>query len=162
MYDTLEAGQQASASSGPTRGDAMFVQPIPCRYIAMLTLYLAMDISGEAVEAEFEQRLRSILSPRDYKGDLDWLIYHVCREFKEEKKNCGQPPRPGSSTWNIPAPRLRKNSQKGFEKDCLKLDRYVIFFIRKLISTNKCLSGNCSMNVSTLSSIHWSLRSKKL
>jgi hypothetical protein len=91
----------------------------------VLTIKLALEVSGEAVEAEFGRRLRSMISPRDYKGDLERFIYQVCREFKEEKKNCGQPPRPGSLTWNIPAPRLRANARKGFEKDCLKLDLFV-------------------------------------
>jgi hypothetical protein len=81
-------------------------------------------VSGEAVEAEFEKRLRPMISAKDYKGDLEQLIYKICREFKEEKKNCGQPPRPGSSTWNIPVPRLRANSRKGFEKDCMMINRY--------------------------------------
>lgn len=85
---------------------------------------VALEVSGEAVEAEFERRLRQIVSPRDYNGDLERLIYQICREFKEEKKNCGQPPRPGSPSWNIHTPRLRANPRKGFEKDCMKLSRY--------------------------------------
>jgi hypothetical protein len=91
----------------------------------VLIIVSALEISGEAVEAEFAQRLRSMISPRDYNGDLEGLLYHVCREFREQKKDCGQLPRPGLSTWNILAPGLRGNSRNGFERDYLKIKLYV-------------------------------------
>jgi len=84
----------------------------------------ALAVSGEAVQAEFEAWLRSQLTSEDYPDDPQPLIYQICRKFKEEKKDCGLPPRPGSKTWNIPAPRLRPNRAKGFEKDHMKIDRY--------------------------------------
>jgi hypothetical protein len=50
----------------------------------------ALEVSGEAVEAEFEKYLRQLISPRDFKGDLERLIYQICREFKEES-SCEPP-----------------------------------------------------------------------
>jgi hypothetical protein len=57
----------------------------------------ALEVSGEAVEAEFEKYLRQLISPRDFKGDLERLIYQICR---------------------------RANPRKGFEKDCMRINRY--------------------------------------
>ncbi|TVY50003.1 hypothetical protein LOCC1_G000105 [Lachnellula occidentalis] len=86
----------------------------------------SLEVSGEAVEAEFQKRLRLLVSTNDYEGDLEQLIYHVCRKYREEKKNCGQPPRPGSLTWNTHAAGLHANDHKGFDKDCLRLDRIML------------------------------------
>ena len=124
MPDTLEACAQKPSRGRPAWPNSMFASPKPenthAHYIT------ALEVSGEAVEAEFEKRLRGRLSAKDYRGDLERLIYQICREFKEEKKNCGQPPRPGSSTWNTHAPGLRANPRKNFVKDCMKTERYVL------------------------------------
>jgi hypothetical protein len=87
------------------------------------SLLQALEVSGEAVEAQFEKWLRPRVTKTDYPGDIPLLIYQICRKFKEEKKDCGSPPRFGSSTWNIPVSRLRVNRTKGFAKDCMKIDR---------------------------------------
>jgi hypothetical protein len=76
------------------------------------------------VEAEFEAWLRPQITSDDYPGDIPRLIYQICRRFKEEKKDCGLPPRPGSTTWNVSAPRLRPNRDKGFAKNHMKIEWY--------------------------------------
>ena len=76
------------------------------------------------MEAEFEAWLRRQVTGDDYPEDIPRLIYQICRRFKEEKKDCGLPPRPGSTTWNISAPRLRPNRDKGFGKGHMKIERY--------------------------------------
>jgi hypothetical protein len=87
---------------------------------------VALDVSGAAVDAEFEKRLRQMVSPNDYRGDVEQLFYEICREFKEEKKDCGDPKMRFSPTWNIHAPRLRENPGKGFKKDCMRISRYIL------------------------------------
>ncbi|TVY83310.1 hypothetical protein LSUE1_G001552 [Lachnellula suecica] len=86
----------------------------------------SLQISGEVVDAEFERRFRSIITAEDYKGDLNTLIYKVCRAFKDEKKDCGVPPRFGSSTWNIETLGLLANEEKGWKTNCLKIKRNVL------------------------------------
>jgi hypothetical protein len=100
----------------------------------VLTFHQALEVSGEAVQAQFEAWLRPRITSADYPGDVPRLIYQICRKFKEEKKDCGLPPRPGSTTWNIPAPRLRVNRDKGFEKGYMKIDRY-----KKRSSSTRCV-----------------------
>lgn len=90
----------------------------------ILTCDQALEVSGEAVQAEFSAWLHPRITSADYPGDVPRLISHICRKFKEEKKDCGLPPRPGSTTWNIPIPGLRANRDRGFEKDYMKIERY--------------------------------------
>jgi len=97
-------------------------------YFLTVVYIKALAVSGEAVQAEFEAWLRSHLTCANYPDGLQQLIYQICRKFKEEKKDCGLPPRPGSKTWNLPAPGLRPNRDKGFEKDHMKIDRYEDIF----------------------------------
>lgn len=84
---------------------------------------IALEVSGEAVQAEFERWLRTQITKRDYPGDIEQLVYQICRKFKEEKKKCGTTPRSGSKTWNYPVPRLKANRSKGFEKEFIRFDR---------------------------------------
>lgn len=86
----------------------------------------SLEVSGEAVQAEFEAWLRPQITSDDYPGDIPRLLYQICRKFKEEKKDCGLPPRPGSTTWNVPAPRLRPNPNKGFGKGHMKIERSLL------------------------------------
>ncbi|KAL5320456.1 hypothetical protein ACEPPN_011261 [Leptodophora sp. 'Broadleaf-Isolate-01'] len=86
----------------------------------------SLAVSGEAVESEFETWLRSQITSEDYPEDIPHLIHQICRQFKEEKKDCGLPPGLGSTTWNIRVPRLRANPDKGFVKDFLKIERRTI------------------------------------
>ncbi len=87
----------------------------------MLTCSKALEVSGEAVEAEFERLLRSMITIDDYEGDIERVIARICRSFKEEKKDCS--PGIGSSSWNIQVARLRANPSKGFYPDLMKIDR---------------------------------------
>ncbi|TVY59197.1 hypothetical protein LCER1_G000355 [Lachnellula cervina] len=86
----------------------------------------SLQVSGEAVEAEFQKRLRLLVTTNDYEGDYEQFIYYVCRRFREEKKDCGLPLRPGSLTWNIPAPGLHADAEKGFDEGFLMLDRKIM------------------------------------
>lgn len=83
----------------------------------------ALGVSGEAVQAEFERWLRPRITKKDFPGDISRLVYQICRKFKEEKKGCGCPLRPRCTTWNLPVSGLRPNPFKGFEKDCMRIDR---------------------------------------
>lgn len=96
----------------------------------ILIFITALEVSGEAIEAEFENWLRSRITKKDYTGDMERLIGRLRRKFKEDKKDCGLPPRLGSKTWNIQVPRLRKNDKKGFESGCLKVDWYASSLLR--------------------------------
>lgn len=89
-----------------------------------ITFIQALEVSGEAVEAAFEAWLRPRITSADYSGDIPRLVHHICRMFKEEKKDCGLPPRPGSTTWNISAPGLQANRDKGFKAGYMKIERY--------------------------------------
>lgn len=84
---------------------------------------IALEVSGDAVHAEFERMLRPRITKRDYPGDLERAIYQVCRKFKEEKKKCGASLGSGSKTWNCALDGLKANPRKGFERGCMKLDR---------------------------------------
>ncbi|KAL2060581.1 hypothetical protein VTL71DRAFT_9222 [Oculimacula yallundae] len=86
----------------------------------------SLAVSGEAVESEFETWLRSQITSDDYPDDIPQLIHQICRQFKEEKKDCGIPTGLGSTTWNIRVPRLQANPDKGFVKGFLKIDRRTI------------------------------------
>ncbi|PMD33385.1 hypothetical protein L207DRAFT_535414 [Hyaloscypha variabilis F] len=83
----------------------------------------SLEVSGDAVHAEFERNLRPRITKDDYSGDPERAIYQVCRKFKEEKKKCGVSLGAGSNTWNCPLNGLKPNPRKGFEKDCMKLTR---------------------------------------
>ena len=83
----------------------------------------ALEVSGDAVHAEFERNLRPRITKNDYSEDPERAIYQVCRKFKEEKKKCGVSLGAGSNTWNCPLNGLKPNPRKGFEKDCMKLTR---------------------------------------
>ncbi|KAH6714155.1 hypothetical protein BKA61DRAFT_56377 [Leptodontidium sp. MPI-SDFR-AT-0119] len=82
----------------------------------------SLEVSGEAVEAEFRRMLQLMITSEDYDGNIERLVDRICRLFKEEKKDCG-PPRLGSPTWNISVPRLRSNPAKGFYQDLMRIDR---------------------------------------
>ena len=82
-----------------------------------------LEVAGKAVEAEFERNLRDTITKRDYFGDLEEAIYQICRQFKEEKKNCGTSWRHGSKPWDCHVPGLKANRRKGIEKNCMKFDR---------------------------------------
>ncbi|KAH7346271.1 hypothetical protein BKA65DRAFT_273898 [Rhexocercosporidium sp. MPI-PUGE-AT-0058] len=81
----------------------------------------SLEVSGEAVEAEFRRILQLMISPEDYDGDIERLIDRICRLFKEEKKGCS--PTLGNSTWNISVEKLRVNPAKGFYSDHIRIDR---------------------------------------
>ena len=40
---------------------------------------IALEVSGEAVQAEFERKLRLRITCWDYRGDLDRAIHQICR-----------------------------------------------------------------------------------
>ena len=84
---------------------------------------IALEVSGEAVQAEFERKLRLRITSRDYPGDLERAIHQICRKFREEKKKCGTQLGPSSKTWNCPVAKLKANPRKGFENDCMKFFR---------------------------------------
>jgi len=117
----------------------------------MLTTLKALEVSGEAVEAEFEKWIRTRITRRDYPGDLERLIRQICRKFREDKKDCGVPSLYGSSTWNFSAPRLRANPRKGFVQDFAKIDRSVSILWEESKLT---LLGTTSINVLTPVSIY--------
>ena len=96
---------------------------IPSHIIMPADTMTALEVSGEAVEAEFERMLRPRITKKDYSGDVERAIYQICRKFKEEKKRCGTSLGSGSKTWNCPVTRLKANPRKGFEKDCMKFNR---------------------------------------
>jgi hypothetical protein len=78
------------------------------------------------VEAEFERWLGRQIKVKDYPLDIPRLVQRICRMFKEEKKKCGLPSTRGSSTWAFEVSRLRSNMKKGWEKNCMRLDRCVV------------------------------------
>ncbi|KAK0120220.1 hypothetical protein ONS95_011626 [Cadophora gregata] len=83
----------------------------------------SLEVSGEAVEAEFERKLRLMITQDDYDGDIERQIKRICRLFKEEKKDCS--PRLGNSTWTIEI-KLRPNPAKGFYANFMKIDRELL------------------------------------
>lgn len=84
---------------------------------------IALEVCGEAVQAVFEHWLRPQITRKDCPGDVERIIWQICRKFKEEKKKCGISLGPGSKTWNCPVPGLKANPRKRFEKDCMRFDR---------------------------------------
>lgn len=89
----------------------------------MLMTITALEVSGEAVEAEFRRRLQLIISAEDYDGNLELLVDRICRLFKEEKKDCS--PSIGNPTWNIRIEGLRDSPAKGFYAGVMEIDRFV-------------------------------------
>ena len=81
----------------------------------------ALEVSGEAVEAEFECLLRSMNIEEEYDKDVERLISRICRMFKEEKKNCS--PVTGILKWSIEVTGLRANPTKDFSENTLKINR---------------------------------------
>jgi hypothetical protein len=96
---------------------------IPSYFTILANSMAALEVSGEAVQAEFERRLRPRITKKDYPEDPERAIHQVCRKFKEEKKKCGVSLGSSSKTWNCPVTRLKANPRKRFEKDCMKFDR---------------------------------------
>ncbi|KAF4624696.1 hypothetical protein G7Y89_g13472 [Cudoniella acicularis] len=80
----------------------------------------SLEVSGEAVQAEFKRLITPTITAADFPGDIPRLIYHICRKFNEKKKDCGLT-RHHSSTWNLQIPHLRPNPSKNFYADCMKI-----------------------------------------
>lgn len=82
----------------------------------------SLEVSGEAVEAEFERWLRPQIIKTYYPGDIPRLVNRICRMFKEEKKRCGLTSAPGS-TWSFEVTKLKVNLRRGWEKGCMRIKR---------------------------------------
>ena len=89
-------------------------------------MLLALDISGESVDAIWDTWITSHISQEDFSGNLQSLLRTLRQKFREDKKRCGDPkygPGSPSSYWKVSAPGLRINKKKGFEKDYIKFPR---------------------------------------
>lgn len=84
----------------------------------------SLEVSGEAVEAEFEKLIRGLITKSDYPKDLDQLISKMRRKFKEEKKFCGE--REVSKKLSFPAKGIRANQKKGFERGFISIEGYLL------------------------------------
>lgn len=127
LYDIVKPCHEGALASRSTRTNTLLVPGKSFSEFHTLTLRFnsALDISGEAIEAEFASWIKTQITTDDYPGNLPELFFRIGRKFKEGKKLCGMPARSGLTTWNIKVPKLRDNPDKGFVGDNWKIERYI-------------------------------------
>lgn len=90
----------------------------------MLICQTALEVSGAAVQAEFEHWISAHVTQDDCAVDVDVrsIIRKLCHAFRDEKKYCGETLRPGKKYWIPLVPGLKRNPLKRIENGYLEIN----------------------------------------